>query len=434
MSKKKSDTNGHGEMSALDDAAITPTGLEDLRFEPTPEEVEEENIEELIRGVAGSKHQFSLTRRIKGSAKFSNLGKFPANTFDIDHIKDEFGGGEYFVQVTNESGRFTRRFEFIIDDIFKGREAQPIKSNESLTIAQAVAAFSKPTEDQSPMMLGIMEKQSQQSKEFMTLMMQMQGESTKMMMGMMTAMMSRPEPAKSDDFSSAITPVLIKMIESSNQKSSGGLDVKSLIELRDFLTPDREEKEPTSILDTILAAAPALIPALAPMLAGGMKRLMPQPTENMPSGFQQLPSGVVPSPIPSAQINEAVPPCPLPPDGIPQSAPVPAVSPFKFELLPLLKRGAEANTDPESYAFVVADMVGEKQMPELLVVLNHLEWAKIFQGFTPDEMEWVASWRDCVLHLDDEDEGEEVAAIAVLEKPKTPDAPPNKANPAVKPA
>jgi hypothetical protein len=432
MSKKKSDTNGHAEMAALDVAAVPAEGFDDLRFEPTAEEVEEENIEELIRGVAGSKHQFSLTRRIKGSAKFSNLGKFPANTFDIDHIKDEFGGGEYYVQVTNESGRFTRRFEFIIDDIFKGRESQPIKPNDTLALAQAVAALSKPVEDQSPMMLGLMEKQSAQSKEFMMLMMQMQGESTKMMVGMMTAMMSKPEPSKSDDFSSAITPVLIKMIESSNQKSSGGLDIKSLIELREFLTPEREEKQPTSILDTILAAAPALIPAIAPMLAGGMKRLMPQPSENMPSGFQELPSGVVPSSIPSAQINEAVPPCPLPPDGIPQSAP--AVSPFKFELLPLLKRGAEANTDPESYAFVVADMVGEKQMPELLVVLNHLEWAKIFQGFTPDEMEWVASWRDCVLHLDDEDEGEKVAAIAILEKPKTPDASPNKANTAVKPA
>jgi len=396
----------------FDEEELEP--FEASTLEETLELNDEMKIDATIRMFQGGGHHFKLMRKKSTDSGYVHMGKFPADDFDIETIRLQFGGGRYSAQAINPRGHYGRKFEFAIDEIFQGRAATVTNTSDPAELARVVAGIVKnSTPTDSSAMVNMMEKQSEQGKNFMVLMMQMQAESTKTMMGLMTAIMSRPDPAprvqSGGDFSNAITPILIKMIESSSQKSNG-LDVKGLIELRDFLTPDREEKEEKSIgstiIDALVSAAPAVLPMFLPHLQ--------QPKQAVPSGFQQLPSGGV-SPIPPTQ-PAAVTPCPLTPDG----SPTPEVKP-RLELMPMLKRGAKMETDPESYAFVIADMVGDAGYPELLALLQRAEWKTLFTGFTAVEMEWVAAWRECVLHLDDTEEVEPVEVINVQPQ----NAPPN---------
>lgn len=372
-------------------------------------------IDDIIFELKGSGFYFDLYRKRSYDTGHSMVGRINADEFDMEMIRNLYGGGNYRASAKDDKGRYFRRFEFAIAEEYEGKLTKKQDSGgDAVMLAKTVAELVKgsaPQKDGNEMMVAMMERQAQQGQQFMQLMMQMQSESTKAMMGLMGAMMTRPEPKSDGDFSTAITPILVKMIEQSNKPApASGIDIKGLIELRDFLSPEREEKEEKGIIDSLIAAAPAFLPLLVPALGV----MMGQKPAMQPQGFQELPTGEQPMPPSSAGIGAVTPSAPAP-VGPP---PVPAASaPPKLELMPMLKRGAAQDTDPESYAIVVADMVGDDGFEKLVEVLGHDEWKKLFQGFSEDEMVWVEEWREAVMELasdeDDEDDEEGEASDPV---------------------
>lgn len=367
------------------------------------EETDALKVDDIIREMQGGGYMFTVRRKRTFEPDYAHVGKIISDDFDIEAIKHQYGGGRFRIAVTDSDGRFVRHFAFSIDESFQPRNTS--SGNDNIELAKTVANLVKNKSSDSEVAMGMMERQNQQSKEFMMLMMQMQSESTKTMMGLMTAICQRPEPQHDNgsDFSTAITPILVKMIEQSNAKSTGnGLDIKGLIELREFLTPEREERGiGGGIMDALVAAAPSILPIF---MGGAMKQ--PQP---IPSGFQQLPSGDVLAPIPPAH-NEAVTPSPLPPDGSPPQ------KSDEIALIPLLKLGAKNDSDAESYAFVVLDLIGSDSEEQLLKVLQAEGWEKGFAMFSAAEMVWLAGWRDAVIDiLTDADEDDEVKTEPKIE-------------------
>jgi hypothetical protein len=356
-------------------------------------------LEELIFSLQGSSYSFALYRKRIHESKERYVGRVQADNFDLENVKQVWGGGEYRAKVYGANGRYAKHFSFAIDESSRGSQDTPHHGGnnvDSVELARTVAEFAKPT-DSSPMIIAMMEKQSSQGAQFMQLMMQMQAESAKTMMTVMGTMFSSKQSPQGDGFSSAITPILVKMIESSSNKSSG-LDVKGLIELRDLLAPPERDEKPT-IVDRLLDAAPALLPLFFGGSGGGIS--MGKPQQFLPVGDSQSltpPDSGVPCP-------------PKSPAGNPPSSP-PASE--ELPLIPLLKRGAVNNSEPDSYALVVLDLVGESNEKQLLEVLQSPTWEKGFLMFDEKEMVWIKEWRSAVIDIltgndDDEDEVDAVA-------------------------
>jgi hypothetical protein len=345
---------------------------------------QEEKVEAIIESLRGSGFTFALWRKRVFDPEFSFVTKVPADDFDIELVKQHHGGGRYMCRVTDKDGKIRNNFHFSIDENFKGRmDAAPEKSVDTIALARTVAEIANQKKDDSGLMMGIMERQQQQSQQFLALMLQMQTENTKAMMGMMSALAGRPQ---SDGFGTAITPILIKMIESSSNRGDGMMDIERMVKIRDLLTPPETEK-PT-LVDKVLDAAPAFLP----LLLGGGKMQMPMPVvTNLPAAA----SPPQPS-FPSAVANEQASPTPASAAG----------SPPKIELVPLLKRGAELDSDPASYAVIVLDIVGEGNEHQIVGFLKNDDWKKLFNGFSPEEMKWVENWKKELIDMvegEDED-------------------------------
>lgn len=392
---------------------------------------DEEQLDNLIRTFRGDGFNFWLSKKRTFDPDFNFVIRLPSDDFDIESIKHHYGGGRYRVKVTDSAGRYKKVFYFGIDESFKGRQEGAAGNTDAVAIAQTVANLAK-KEDNSNVIIAMMEKQSQaqtaqlerqqtQGQQFLTLMLQMQAESTKAMMGMMTAMMAKPAPAN-DNFGTAITPILIKMIESSAAKQQNAdMDIDRLVKLRDFLTP--AEPEPKGLLDKVLDAAPAMLPLF--LGQRGMQAMPPMSPMPLPpmQGDPSSPVGTPPtaalprpvetatgSPVPVPPAGEA----PLPASAIPASpsAPTPAKPTRpKVELVPLLKCGAEADSEPSVYAVIVLDTVGAENEEQLVEFLTKDDgWKVLFQGFSESEMKWVEEWRKEVIEMateSDEDDADE---------------------------
>lgn len=378
----------------------------------------EMRLDNLIETLRGSGFMFGIWRKRVYDPDFSFISKIPADDFDIELLKQQHGGGRYMVRVTDQQGKIRNNFQFGIDDNFKGHSDQhqhaPEKGVDTIALAKTVAeiANGNKRDGGNDMMIGMMERQAQQSQQFLTLMLQMQSENTKSMMGMMTAIATNKPSG--GDFGSAITPILIEMIKTSSMKSAGdNMDIERMIKIRDLLAPPAEEKP--SFMDRMLDVAPSVLPLFLGRGAGGGMMMPPPP--DMTSSPVAPPNAAVLPPQ-----TQAVPSCPPTTGEAPiqnHQNPKP-----KLELVPLLKRGAELDSDPASYAVIVLDTVGADNIPQLIGFLKAGdEWKKLFAGFSEAEMAWVTEWRDEVIDAVEGEDGDDDCVDAV--EPMS-DAPPVK--------
>lgn len=364
----REDVLGNGESDEVDDP-IELIGVEDKQ-----DKAEIDEIKSIISDLdAGG--TVRLERKGPFDSVFAYIQKIPVKQFDIDIIKNMYGGGEYKAKTFRSNGQMYRPFSFSIDNRIKGRlDESQIKDmaegkDDSTMRKAADLAMSmvKSTPDNSDMFLKMMQMQGHKSDQMMTLMMTQMQNSMQMMVTMMTqsqqsqasagaemmkAMAMMNSNKSGPDFATSLTPVLVEMIRSRGSEKS---DLSQFMEMfSTFKELTGGEKEDRSLTDKIIDVA-------GPVLMGLFGRM------GQGSG---MPAQMVIPQIPQ-QVSQPV------VDHEPET------QNESMKLLSLvvgqLFKAADKGSDPTLYADLIVDVLTDQQYVELIQALTLDDWkVKLF--------------------------------------------------------
>lgn len=367
---------------------------EGLAYEDPRDSVDIDKLRDIIDNNDISGGYIRLLRKGPTDVDYLYVAKIRVEDFDIDNIKKVYGGGAYKVWTHRADGKKYRLFEFGIDARMMGAmddttiraRALPTPSSNpepSKSTLDTLLRIMPQQQDNTPLLMKVMENSAAKSDQMMMLMVTMMTKSQEAQASNLTAMMGAMaqlagKNSGGDGGTAAIVPVLIEMIKS---KESGKSAVSSLAEtvgvvkeiknLMEGKSEDDEEKEESMFDKLIKLGAPLLANVMA--ARAGMTGPPPGPGVSV---------GPAPVPVPprlrdGAQVANANGTAP------PTAAPSPAVSDENRAIIGLfmgqLLKAAQRGSDPAIYADLVLDTLNDQQFGELSGVLADEDWqAKLF--------------------------------------------------------
>lgn len=366
-----------------------PASTEEPRKPNQPDYEDFEDIEDVrkIQEVLGS-HDISggkirLERKGPTDQVFQYVSTFPTESFDIDHIKKTFGGGDYYARTFRANGQMYKPFNFSIDYRFKGAlDEQAIRQmavEPKESQAKIVDAISRMNDGglTPNVMLRMMETSAKQQENSMMMMVKMMTDSQERQMaliGQIFAAKAAPAPAPANTgFVEAITPILLEMIKSKSTSTPLSDSITMLKELKEVMRDDREESEET-MLDKIMKIAGPLVPALIGS------------------------SGHTPG---NGRVEKVISP-PLPSDR--QPAPEEAITRAKVIVTMFTEQlliAASKGSDPGIYYDLIVDALTEPQLLQLKQNLTGDDWcAKLFNDDTRvrSRISWFEELRQLILN------------------------------------
>lgn len=261
----------------------------------------------------------------------------------LDELRQEWGGGRYFIRVFADKKIVTTRRLTIAGDKNPARpQAQPDKTAELFPLMLQMTQ--KSSGDMATMLTAMMQQQQASMQMSMQQQMAASDRQMQMMMGMMTAVLGGQ--SKPEQLLAAFAPLLA-------QKSGGGMDetIKGLVALKELINPGEGGGSDDMFTTAMKTFGPAVASALAkpaetpppnpgpPMLAaphGPPPRLPP-----MRPGPQYVPRdgavAITPTATPEAS----------------QGSPDPVLAAIREDVLFFAKRG----TDPALAAEAVLEQI-----------------------------------------------------------------------------
>lgn len=398
MAKKEKDNVKEDLLNQRADE-IGTSALYDAEIEPE-DRVDVDKIKSVLAAQDISGGYVRLQRKGPVDATFQYLTKVPVEQFDIDHIKKTFGGGDYKAQTFRANGQMYKPFEFSIDYRFKGAmDEGTMKSlasgandtNTALKTWEMVSKITDANKSDDKMMFRMMEMQSSKSDQMMALLMTQMAKSqemqTQMMTNMMTAMatiMSSNRPQGGDSFSTALTPILIKMIDSNSSRQGSLTEALEVIKsVKEIVGPGSVEDKEEDMISKIARLGMQAVAMVAQARSGQV------PGQQVP----QIPQTSVIADTPQQPNNVTN------IDSVQQQ-----VQSFIFMLI----HAAERGSDPSLYYDMVVDNLDDNSINQLKLILVQPDWTtKLFEN-NPRVMAclpWFESLRQLFLS-----DGEEINA------------------------
>lgn len=339
-----------------------------------------------------------ISRRGPTEQNFSYLCKMKTGEFDIDFIKNVYGGGYYQCKTHRSNGQMYKGFEFAIDPRFRG--SMDVSKNGGEDRAADPIAMLRAASD--------ITAQGNRGQDASTqAMMKMQSESMQMFLGMMQA--NALQQQQSADRSLQMVTTMMTAVTTNKHAPSEGITVKDLLVLIPTLVPllKGEKAVTPTLLETIEAMT-----KMRELVSSGTVAEMPEPPKTVVQQFMEaLPHaasivsslrGQPPAPAitpPSAQArlpgHAAGPNGKQPIAGAPPATPA-AVLPGqpveaaastddrKVQLLATLVSAARRNREVELYHDLVVDELEDSEVPMFKEVLtNSQTFASLFSNI-PD--------------------------------------------------
>jgi hypothetical protein len=381
-------------------------------------------IDMLAEMIGQSEFSFDIKKKHEETGTYAYMGKVEASEFSVEWLAEEYGGGDYFIQV-KQNGRFTKKScELSIHPSIIGRQQRAAEKRaeekrnaksadggsgrvidmlESMLAKQGSKPDSsvemlKAQNDATAMMVQQMQAQQQaasqasqtQMQAMMQMMMGMMENSTKMTIAMLSG-----QP-KSDiaGIIASLSPLLSSGARNESQGASGGMkEALELIATTRELFEQPKEEESTFSKVTSLAGD-----AIAAYLAS--KGIDPSKALGMGEP-QALPTGANPQASIQQTVNDIL---------------------IKLKTdnarhLPRLLKAADRKRDPGEIAEMIADTLSETESAVMMSALSHHDWIGVlFDGSEEvrKRLPWFDSLRQALLR--------ELADNAGGETPETPDA------------
>lgn len=368
---------------------------EELRKPDQPSYEDFEDIKDIqkIQEILGS-HDISggkirLERKGPTDQVYQYVSTFPIESFDIDHIKKTFGGGDYYARTFRANGQMYKPFNFSIDYRFKGAlDEQAIKqmaAEPKDSQAKIVDAISRMNDGgMTPnVMLRMMESSAKQQETSMMMLMKMMADSQERQMaliGQIFAAKSAPAPAPAQNagFVEAITPILLEMIKSKSTSTPLSDSITMLKELKDVMRDDNEERE-DSMFEKIMKVAGPLVP----VLMGGGRQVSNGQSEK-----------IISPPLPNRPSQRETSPPPTD-DRMTKAKMIVAL--FTEQLIVAADKGS----DPGIYFDLIVDALTEPQLLQLKQSLTGDDWcAKLFADDerVTSRISWFEELRQLILN------------------------------------
>jgi hypothetical protein len=332
-------------------------------------------IQEMLESADLNKARVRISRKGPGQEKFFYVTTLDATEFDVDSIKNTYGGGDYQVVLLDQNGHYVKRRSFAVDPRIRGKLDGPAAPEAAAAAGtgESTAAFDR-----------ILAMQNDNMKFFMA----MSAEQSKATAQIMAAAMGRPV--------------------------SGGMDFKDLIALLPFL-------EKLLGKDRAAAIGPKeMIEFFKEMreLAGDggssgggfaefLEKMVPTILARFGGGQAALPAPVAPAAAADAEvIDEIAAGAPAgdraeaPGKAAPEK-PILAVSETDFDrTLKLSLSAAGRNSDVGLYCDLLIDQITDDQVDQVLNVLTQDTWMDlVFSNLkVPDRSKpWLTNLRNVLI-------------------------------------
>ncbi|MCI0538445.1 MAG: hypothetical protein L0Z50_24830 [Verrucomicrobiales bacterium] len=313
--------------------------------------------------------------------------------FDLEQIKRLYGGGDYKFKFKTAEGKFFKTVDFTIDPRFRGvmDDAQSPRNPDGqhqAALIEAVSKLASPTAG-NELMFQMMQQQGQSTGQMfqlmLTMMMKSQESVAKAQENMVLALAKISESrGQGPDLATAFMPLLIKLIERKESRSSISEILEAAHAIREFAS-NEQGGVGEGTLEKVLSA---VAPALATLAVGASAAQVPVPQlapaiETHPPGPSRNESGAT---LPQSEPATA-------PVNSSQSAVLTAYVPF-------LVNGARNGSDPESYHDLVLDVTNETELAQIIGILKTDNWCEMLFGNHPDVLahkKWFEELRQLLI-------------------------------------
>lgn len=403
----------------LPETEMTGMSAADAEIAATNDELENADIVSVLGSpeVTGSVVKIMKVDSI--TLRPAYLTTIPAKNFSIENVKQTYGGGEYIMFIQRSNGTTVKSLKFAIDARFKGK-------SETLPAPEGIASPQEKGLTQIGMQLATMlgnkideikTVNKNENDSLLPLLIQQTQESSKMQMQILTefAKAMRPTSTEPASWLGVCAPIVIELIRNFNKQGSSLPElIGALVQLRD-LTPGGDggtvETKEKSVWDKIIeSVAPALAPALVPALMQHVQKnvspisaLPAKPV--LPSAPPSIRTKINPSQNSSPTVNKEAPMR----NNNHVAPPKPQSNVMTIEkVMPYLLKGAENDTNPESYYDLTKTFLSGEEFVQLVAVLENENWKQIVFGQFLDVIEPYSEWfnelRECFINPDTDNE------------------------------
>lgn len=307
------------------------------------------------------------------------LYRAPLVAFDLgetlESMRDEYGGGEFRIQVRNARGQVVKSTEVAVI----GKKPEAIVRNEN---EAALKLLSEKSNDSNNMFMAMLkmsqdasDRQTQMMRTSSEQMMQMMMQSSSQMMQVMAAIIGRPA-APATDPAAMIGAVASAMTALKPESTGGGIkeQLETFTLLKDLMGDGGGEK---SMLGELAGLAGAFAPTLSAALA------------NKGTGAQAPARANIIRP-PAASNGAANPAIAPPPSTDDQK-----IAQMKMQALAtLILAAAHENKEPEPYAEMLLDNVPEMFYDQLDAMLKAPDWKEQVTKYVPVIAQLPVVWCD----------------------------------------
>lgn len=328
-----------------------------------------ENFIDLMEKEDLQPGRVEIFRQGLGKADYEYLGSMSTKDFQKDNIKNIYGGGTYRFRLIRANSKRFKTIELSIGGEPKFPDAMKSSGSDNGLLIQMLGmlkegfdkiAESKKKDDNSVLetMLPIMIKSQEQQ--------------TTMIVEMIRAQAGNKE----NQFQQTMMLELLRGFRSGGQNQTSLPElISGLKELAEFSGSDKDE----NMVST-------LIKGVGPVLAGMMQPKMIQ----------------IPGQPASPQIAAPVQNEPTPRVQSPPEQPADAAKKKFADQLAFLCMAAENDSNPESYADLVFDVVPDEMMTQLLALLKQDNWMEVLSSYQPlvsKQSKWFGELRTVILEI-----------------------------------
>jgi hypothetical protein len=299
------------------------------------EKTDEDILNDVLSELGGSSDAKVNVYQIEVGKSPAFVGSYAPDMFSIDSIQQTYGAGEYQIHV---------------------RSGGRLRSRRTVRIA-------KPKVDPNSTV--------QNAPNTEAIIQTMQQGFASMLEGLKVVVQSQPhQPVKTtQDLLQEL--MLMKQIMGGDNKSGAGID--DFLKMLEVAKGMVSSSEPAGTNDILMEG----IKSIAPMLAAGFAQQQQQPTQQMPRQIvQQInPPQMQPNPAPIKPVENVAPIATQeqPPTLNLNQSEIDAMKLQETMLFNLLISNAEKDNDPEPYANMLLDIVGDDEAEKMLNVPNWFE-------------------------------------------------------------
>lgn len=364
-----------------------------------------DQIDELLSGHELTQAKIRIHRRPPNSPKFAYCTTMDASEFDLEKIKQLYGGGEYQIVLLDQEGHYVKRRSLTIDPRIRGGLDPRPEGDGTNSLQLLTAASSAGKVGSTDMIDRFLLMQSENSKLMFTMM----AESQKSMATMVAAMMGGKGGGGGLELKDvlALLPAL--------QKGGGGTTPAEMLgvlrEMREMIAEEAPE-EKGGLLQTLGGLAPGLL-SLFQGRMGGPQLLTAGPEVAAPiAAIEDLPAEEEQPQAHQAPAHVA----PTRPQGPNGQGPGPGQMrrqpPNEMAMtIQLVLAGARKSKDPGLYADLILEQLDQPQAEQLQNILTADNWLELIFGNIPDLEKlrpWFKQLREFILKsLNDTDPAEQ---------------------------